>query len=73
MIEAGVTYLFNIQLVDIYSNHLIAGKKAISILAVYQNSDAWPSPIGIPDLLNWQWIYGQDIAGIASSNNDGSY
>jgi hypothetical protein len=44
---AGVTYLFQLQLVDIFGNHLIDGKQDnfIEVMAVYQNNAAWPSPI----------------------------
>jgi len=51
-IVAGTTYLFTIQLVDIYGNLLIDGDNGddIEIKALYQNHNDWPSPIGIPDL-----------------------
>jgi hypothetical protein len=42
-------------------------------MAVYQNNAAWPSPISIPDLTNWQSIFGIDIAGLCSNKNNGAY
>ncbi len=45
----------------------------IEILALYQDHDDWLSPIGIPDLYQWQRVYGTDTAGIATNNGDGSY
>lgn len=73
--EAGITYLFSLQMVDIYGNLLIDGnaETEVEILATYENHSNWPSPIGIVDLENWSAIFGSNIAGIASSNNDGSY
>ena len=74
-LEAGVTFLFDVQLVDIYSNDLISGQNGneIEILALYEHHDAWPSHIAIPDYLNWEAVYGADIVGLSSDNNDGSY
>ena len=43
------------------------------MLAVYENHDSWPSPIGIADSADWQATYGTDIAGIAIDSGDGSY
>jgi len=73
--EAGVTYLFQLQLVDIFNNYLVDGSQNdfIEVMALYQNNAAWPSPISIPDLANWQSIYGVDIAGLCSNNNNGVY
>jgi len=51
-IVVGTTYLFTIQLVDIYGNLLIDGdnQNDIKIKALYQHHNDWLSPIGIPDL-----------------------
>ena len=74
--KAGTTYYFTTVLVDIYKNHLISnpaeGTK-IEIKARYLNHDDWTSPIGVPDLKQWQQVFGKDIVGIASSNNDGTF
>ena len=73
--EAGITYLFTLQMVDIYGNLLIDGnaETEVEIIATYENHDSWPSTIGINDLENWTAIFGSNIAGIASTNKDGSY
>ena len=73
--EAGITYLFSLQMVDIYGNLLIDGnaETEVEIFATYEDHSNWPSPIGIVDLENWAAIFGSNIAGIASTNNDGSY
>ena len=62
-------------MVDIYGNLLISGNEEseVDIIANLIDSNSWPSPIAIPNLTNWQAIYGTNIAGIASTNNDGSY
>jgi hypothetical protein len=72
-LEAGSTYLFTVYLVDIYSNALTNGDQQIEILAEYEDHSEWPSPIDIPDLYNWQALYGANIAGITTKNQDGSY
>jgi hypothetical protein len=74
-IEAGITYFFTLQAVDIYGTlHYQSNPDLdISILVVYENHDSWPSPIGIADATDWQATYGTDIAGIAIDSGDGSY
>lgn len=71
--HAGRTYLFTVDLLDIYSNAMSLADERIEILAEYQDHTEWPSPIGIPDLQNWQALYGTNIAGVATNNKDGSY
>jgi hypothetical protein len=45
----------------------------IQIIAIYQDNSDWSSPIGIPDLFNWQKVYGSNIVGISTNNGNGSY
>ena len=74
-VTAGMTHFFTLKTHDIYGN---AGISSLSgtmatIMAHYVDSLAWVSPIGVPDLANWVQIYGQDIAGIAEDNLDGTF
>lgn len=70
-----MTQFFTIQLIDIYGNMRTSSINGtdVYIMAEYVNHNSWGSPIGIPDISNWIEIYGQDIAGIAEDNNDGTY
>lgn len=45
----------------------------IKILAIYESHDEWPSPIRIDDLHNWRQLYGLDVVGLASDNQDSTY
>ena len=67
---AGITYFFEIQLVDVYGNLLITGggDTMINILVNYLDHNSWLSEISMPDAQDWQAIYGTDIAGIAIDN-----
>lgn len=73
--EAGITYFFTIQMRDIYNSKQIMKQPdtTIEILASYLDHDDWPSPISIPDLNDWQSIYGSNIQGIALDQGDGTY
>lgn len=73
--QAGTTYLFTIYLRDIYDNALLTGdsESEIKIQAVYVNHNDWPSPIGATDLHNWEVLYGRNIVGLASDNQDSTY
>jgi len=72
---AGITYFFDIQLVDVFGNLLTksAPGTEIDVIVRYQNHNSWLSPIGLPDASNWQAVYGTDIAGLAIDNSDGTY
>ena len=74
-LEAGLTYFFTIQAVDIYGtlHYASVPDMEIEIIAVYDHHSTWPSPIAVPDATAWESIYGTDIAGIAIDNSDGSY
>ena len=74
-LEAGLTYFFTVQAVDIYgaSHYTSVPDLDIEITAIYVDHDSWPSPIAIDDAADWQSTYGTNIAGIAIDNNDGSY
>ena len=75
-LRAGITYFFTITFRDIYNNlhyqTLSDDDVKVDILATYVNHNEWPSPISIADSTDWQAVYGSDIAGIASDNNDGT-
>jgi len=43
------------------------------VIATYLDHTQWPSPISIPDLTDWKSTYGENIAGIALDNGDGTY
>lgn len=73
--EAGITNFFTITMKDIHENLLTSSVATtkIEIMATYLDHDQYPSPIGIADLTDWQSTYGQNIAGIALDNGDGTY
>jgi len=62
-------------MVDVYGNMHNTGSDEgmIFIVAHYVNHDEWDSPIGIEDYPQWQSLYGRDIAGVVSNNQDGTY
>jgi hypothetical protein len=72
---AGMTYFFTLTTIDIYGNNEISSLNDtdVTIIATYIDNSAWSSPIGVQDLTNWAYIYGQNIAGVAENNNDGTY
>lgn len=71
---AGATIFFDITAKDIYGNTITKGGLVdIAILAKYQNSNAFGSPISAPDLANWQSIYGTDISGSYKDLSTGKY
>lgn len=72
--EAGMTQFFVVTTYDIYTNLMTDGSAdpQFEIIAEYV-STTYTSPISIADYTNWQQIYGEDVAGIASDNGDGTY
>jgi len=74
-VTAGMTYFFTITTKDMYGNLRTVNDAdtEVEIIAEYINHAAWPSPIGVADLTNWQEIYGEDIAGVAENNDDGTF
>lgn len=73
--RAGKTYRFTLSLVDIYGNSLTSGDEQIQIkvLATYVNHDEWNSPVSVEDIPNWSQLYGMNIVGLTSDNQDGTY
>jgi hypothetical protein len=71
-LTAGITMFFTITTKDMYSN-LIKDKRdntTVTINATYTDHNDWLSPLpGVPDLYDWERIYGRDIAGLAIFNN----
>ena len=44
----------------------------VSVVADYLDHNSYLSPIGVPDLPNWDLIYGFSIQGSATDNGDGT-
>lgn len=70
-----MTYFFTIKTRDIYNNikSSYSNGTTVSIIAVYNDHTSYVSPIGVADISNWIQIYGQNIAGVAENNKDGTY
>ena len=71
-IVAGVTYFFRLTTRDIYGNLVLTAcnSTVIRVKALYSHHDDWLSPLpGVPDLEDWDRIYGRDIAGLAVFKN----
>jgi hypothetical protein len=72
-ITAGVTYFFRVTTRDIYGNLVLSARNStvIRVKAMYTHHDDWLSPLtGVPDLEDWDRIYGRDVAGLAMFKND---
>jgi titin len=73
---AGNTITFTLELYDIFNNKFVENPKddpEIIVEAVFNNANSYISPIGIPDLTNWQNVIGMNFYGIIESNNDGTF
>lgn len=71
-ITAGITYFFQITTKDLYENLIrtMRNNTEVTIMALYKDHNDWRSErTGVPDLQDWQEIYGEDIAGLAVFNN----
>lgn len=68
---AGITHFFEIITRDINGNLIKSSREntTVEITAVYENHVDWTSPLSVPDFLNWEEIYGRDIAGLAAFDN----
>jgi hypothetical protein len=73
---AGNTITFNLNLYDVFNNKFTENPKDdpdIIVEAVFNNANSYLSPIGLPDLTNWQNVIGINFYGIIESNNDGTF
>lgn len=70
-ITAGITHFFTMTMKDMYGNLIPDARDntSIAITARYINHDAWSSPIGVADLLDWDITYGSDVSGLAVFDN----
>ena len=70
-ITAGITHFFSLTLKDMYGNLIPDARDntAIAVTARYVDHDAWDSPIGVEDLLDWDLTYGTDVSGLAVFDN----
>jgi hypothetical protein len=74
-VKAGSTKFFTITTYDLYGNLEVSSYNTtdVSIYAQWVQSNAYVSPLSLPDLANWDTIYGKDVSGIALDNGDGTY
>jgi hypothetical protein len=68
---AGITHFFSLTLKDMYGNLIPDARDntTVDIKARYTDHDAWNSPIGVADLLDWDITYGRDLTGLAVFDN----
>jgi hypothetical protein len=69
---AGATYFFTLTTRDMHANLAKTRRDGtdISIQALYVDHNSWSSPLAaVPDLTDWERVYGRDIAGLAVFNN----
>ncbi len=73
--KAGLTTFFLVTTYDLYGNleKVSYNTTKIDILGTYVNHNTYLSPIGVPDLSNWDYVYGKDIKGLSIDNGDGTY
>ena len=73
---AGITTTFNIDLYDALENKYDSDPEDdpyITVLAEFQDSNDYISPLGVSDLPNWESIIGKNFAGVVTSLGNGSY
>ena len=72
---AGVSFEFTLELYDAFGNKLNAEPEIpidIDSVALFQSS-SYTSPIGVPDIANFDTVTGKDFGGAVASNDDGTY
>jgi Filamin/ABP280 repeat len=74
-IRAGMTKFFTVTTYDLYGNLEVESYSdtQVAIFAAYVDHTTYASPIGVPDLANWGFVYGKDVSGIALDRSDGTY
>lgn len=75
-VKAGTTKFFTVTTYDLFNNLEVQSydDTHVDILARYvEHTTLYSSPISVPDLPNWSFIYGKDISGIALDRFDGTY
>ena len=73
---AGINTEFTIELYDILNNKYTEEPEKdpiITVVAKYQNSNSYTSPLNVPDLPNWETLIGKNFAGVVTSLSDGTY
>ena len=70
-----MTKFFTITTYDLFNNLEVQSYNDtdVDIYAKYVDHNSYLSPIGVPDLANWPFVYGKDISGIALDRKDGTY